>query len=638
MSHHVPEIEDTAVNPQVDNPNIIPLRSMIDTHLSRRQIMYGAGGAAMMTMLTGCGLPVYSPKNAVSKNSAFDFTPVKRGVDGNTHIPDGYDLDILIRWGDAVVKNAPDFDPLSQTPDKQEMQFGYNNDYIGILPLPMGASDYNHALLCVNHEYALEYMMFPAGNKIYADKTKKDIMMASMGNSIVEIKRDKSMKWHVVSDSIFNRRISLRSTVISVTGPAAGHDRMKTDGDKTGTRIIGTFQNCAGGITPWGTYLTCEENINNGFGNLENADKNNTEIKKSMRFGLGVNDGYHTYYERFDLSKNPNEINRFGWVVEIDPYNPTSTPRKHTALGRCKHEGCTVTISKNGHAVAYMGDDQHFEYIYKFISKNKYNPNDRSANMNLLTDGTLYVAKFHDDGMMEWLPLVYGQNGLTAENGFASQGDICIDARLAADFVGATPLDRPEDVEIHPETGAVYVTLTKNPERVKTDKVNSRSHNMWGQIVEITTHHDHESVQAKWDILLMGSGDNTADSLSCPDNLSFDSQNRLWVATDQGVEWGDITAQSDGLYGVETAGEHRGKAKLFFRSPVGAETTGICFTPDSKTLFLSVQHPSSDGTEFYKPFGKPSNFDNPATRWPDFQENMPPRPSVVQITHKGKVI
>ena len=478
-------------------------------------------------------------------------------------------------------------------------------------------------------------MMF-SQNASLSDIEKSKIGMAAVGNSIIEIKKDKNDEWEIVSDSAFNRRVTLLSTKMSVSGPAAGHKRMQTEFDPAGKEIIGTFQNCAGGMTPWGTYLTCEENINYGFGNRVDADEDNYDLQRSESFGF---DGRaHKWYQsdsRFDLAKTPKEINRFGWVVEIDPYDPTSKPVKHTALGRCKHEGCTVTIDKSGYVVAYMGDDQHFQYLYKFVSKNKFNKNDRAANMKLLTEGTLYVAKFLDGGKCEWLPLVFGQNELTPENGFHSQGDIVIDARLAATFVGATDLDRPEDIEIHAETGAVYVTLTKNGKRTETNPANSRINNIYGHILEIQTDNDHISEKSGWDVLLFGGHPDKGGVLACPDNMGFDMQNRLWVSTDQGSGWKKTTGYSDGLYAVETAGENRGHAKLFFRSPVGAETTGICFTPDAKSLFLSVQHPSTDATEEWEEFGRKSTFDDPATRWPDFDPNMPPRASVIQIKRKN---
>ena len=383
------------------------------------------GTATAASLMGGCSL---LGNKTTSKNDNFNFKEIQHGIDAQTHIPEGFEQKVLIRWGDPIVKNAPQFDPYNQSATAQEKQFGFNNDYVATTSLPMGAQASSSALLCVNHEYALERMMFSKTSTL-SQKEKSEIEQASLGCSIVEIKKDDQSNWSIINDSPFNRRITMLSTKMSVSGPAAGHERMQTQDDPSGKEIIGTFQNCAGGMTPWGTYLTCEENINYGFGNYKNADHNNYDLKQSKSFGF--NDYGHKWFEdapRFDLAKTPKEINRFGWVVEIDPYDPASKPVKHTALGRCKHEGCTVTIDKSGYAVAYMGDDQHFQYLYKFVSKNKFNKNDRSNNMKLLTEGTLYVAKFHEGGICEWLPLIHGQNGLTAENGFNSQGDISIDA------------------------------------------------------------------------------------------------------------------------------------------------------------------------------------------------------------------
>ena len=608
------------------------LNTLINNEFSRRQVIGFMGTATAASLMGGCSL--LNDKKEISQQS-FDFDEISHGVDHQTHIPKGFQQKVLISWGDPITKDVPAFDPNNQSASAQEKQFGFNNDYVGMTSLPMGAKASSSALLCVNHEYALGHMMF-SPNSTLSQKEKSSIEMASLGNSIIEIKKDKSNQWHIVKDSPFNRRVTLRSTKMTVSGPAAGHKRMQTPEDPTGKNIIGTFQNCAGGMTPWGTYLTCEENINHGFNNFDKADKNNYDIQRSESFGFhGFAHDWYKDFPRFDLAKTPTEINRFGWVVEIDPYDPTSTPVKHTALGRCKHEGCTVVIDKSGHAVAYMGDDQHFQHLYKFVSKNKFNKNDRSANMQLLTDGTLYVAKFSAGGGCEWLPLIHGQNGLTKENGFHSQGDIVIDARLAAKFVGATDLDRPEDIEIHAETGAVYVTLTKNGKRTETNPANPRIENIYGHILEISTNHDHISTQSQWDILLFGGHPKEGGVLACPDNMGFDVKNRLWVSTDQGDVWAKTTGYSDGLYAVETAGDNRGKAKLFFRSPVGAETTGICFTDDGKSLLLSVQHPSADATEGWAEFGRKSTFDDPATRWPDFNPALPPRPSVIQITRKN---
>jgi secreted PhoX family phosphatase len=277
-----------------------------------------------------------------------------------------------------------------------------------------------------------------------------DIEMAAHGVTIVEIVNVPDGNWRVVRDSPYNRRISPSNTAITVDGPAVGHDRLKTHADPTGTRILGTLNNCAGGQTPWGTYLTAEENFHGYFWSDACAGPRETpkglggaQAASYARYGVpGLWQAWGKFVDRFNVDKAPNEPNRFGWIVEIDPLDPHSVPVKHTALGRFRHEGAECLINTDGRVVIYSGDDGRFEYVYRFVSDGRYDPNDRAANMKLLSSGTLSVAKFHEDGRLEWLPLVFGQGPLTAANGFTSQGDVVIDARIAADLAGATRMDR----------------------------------------------------------------------------------------------------------------------------------------------------------------------------------------------------
>jgi secreted PhoX family phosphatase len=325
-----------------------------------------------------------------------------------------------------------------------------------------------------------------------------------------------------------------------------------------------------------------------------------------------------------------------------------SKPVKHTAMGRFRHEGAETAVSADGHVVVYSGDDNRFDYLYKFVSAGKISE-DRAANMKLLSEGTLYVARFNDDASMDWLPLTHGEGPLTASNGFASQADVMIDTRLAADLLGATPMDRPEDVQ--PDgAGSAYVMLTNNSRRT-TDQLNAanpRAESSFGHIIEVKEDGgDHAATHATWDILVkcgdpeiaeVGAEWNPETSehgwFGSPDNAAIDAEGRLWISTDQGSSWGK-TGKSDGLYSMETDGALRGHAKLFFRCPVGGEMCGPLFTSDNETLFLAVQHPGTDGTTDYAGFERASTFEDPATRWPDFDEKMPPRPSIVVVTKKG---
>lgn len=644
-------IDDAIVNPSVNSKK--SLFQIVNNIISRRDVFkFGTGVIALSVI--GCDNKKQATATKDKTKNTFNFDEIHSGIDGHIHVPNGYDADVLISWGDAFDSDMPQFDAYHQTLQGQLKRFGYNNDYIGYAPLPEGSNNTNHGLLCINHEYAIEPMMFPKplGDNNHYSQEQTQIAQAACGSSIIEVKRDKkTKKWHVVKDSPYNRRINMYDTHMIITGAVTGHERLKTKADPTANDIIGTFQNCSGGITPWGTYLTCEENINYAFGNLDKADASNPEIKKSKRFGLGSSADWHLYDSRFDLSVEPNEINRFGWVVEIDPYDPQSTPRKHASLGRFKHENCHVVVdSKTQRVVAYMGDDQYFEYLYKFISRDKFIEDDKKHNMSLLENGTLYVAKFNDDMSIQWLPLIYGQHGLTEDKGFYSQADVLIDVRYAADILGATPLDRPEGIALDPIHGDIYVSLTMNEKRTVSNIANPRIKNEYGQILCLKTQNNHIDLVHKWDILLLAgtqgqggtvqnAGATDDGTLVCPDNLVFDHQGRLWVATDQGENWHIKSGKSDGLYAVEHQGDNRGKSKLFFRVPIGAETTGICFTPDDKTLFISVQHPAVDGGEHYEGFNRKSTFSDPSTRWPNSDDSdIPPLPSVVQITRQGEII
>jgi secreted PhoX family phosphatase len=555
-------------------------------------------------------------------------------------VPEGYEVQVLIRWGDPVTADAPAFDPANQTAAAQEKQFGYNNDFIGLHPLPAGSTTGDRFLMVVNHEYTDPGLMFAglgSGRTVNLNVSKEqaEIELAAHGGAVVEIVCENG-KWSVVPNSKYARRISA-NTAFDISGPAAGHDKMKTSADPSGRKVLGMLNNCAGGETPWGTWLTAEENFNGYFGG--DAEKM-PDAKAYKRYGISKATwyGWSKYFDRFNVEKEPNEPNRFGWIVEIDPYDPAATPIKRTALGRFKHEGCHHSLAKDGRVVIYMGDDERFDYVYKFVTAKPWNRQDRSANRNLLDEGTLYVARFADDGKVEWLPLVQGQGPLTAENGFASQADVLINTRLAADLLKATPMDRPEDVEANPVNGRVYVMLTNNTRRTEqqVNRANPMARNAHGHVVEIVPKDgDHAALDGAWSIFLVGGKPGidpaaryhraTTENgwLSCVDNCTFDSKGRIWIATDGAPTAAGI---ADGLYGADTAGYGRGLTRCFFQAPTGAEVCGPILTPDDSTLFLAVQHPAEDAG---------STFEKPSTRWPDFKDGMPPRPSVIAITKKG---
>ncbi|SDP30457.1 hypothetical protein SAMN05428967_1534 [Phyllobacterium sp. YR620] len=630
-----------------DNPT---MGEIIASRFSRRGFLKGSlAVSAIAATVSPMALMLADDARAEEK-SAFVFEEVEAGIDQEHHVASGYDADVLLRWGDALFPDSPEFDPKNQSPEAQAKQFGYNNDYVGFIPID-GSSE--HGLLVVNHEYTNEHLMFPGIVKVVegkievapADQKRVDIEMAAHGGTIVEIKKVDG-KWQVVKDGKLNRRITA-NTEMQLTGPVAGHDRVKTNADPSGTKVFGTMNNCAGGVTPWGTYVMSEENFNGYFsGELPKDSKEAANYKR-----LGIPETAYEwgkFHDRFDIAKEPNEANRFGWVVEVDVNDPASVPKKRTTMGRFKHEGAESIVAEGGQVVFYLGDDSRFDYVYKFVTSGKFNPDDRAANMDLLNDGTLYVAKFDAEGGVEWLPIVHGSGPLNAENGFASQADVLIETRRAGDLLGATKMDRPEDIQPNGVNGKVYVMLTNNTKRKddQIDAANPRAKNAFGHIIEITEDGgDFAATKGKWEILLKCGDPSVADVgasfstdttkngwFGMPDNCAVDADGRLWVATDGNSP--KETGRTDGIWAVDIAGPARTTSKLFFRVPVGAEMCGPLMLPDMATMMVAVQHPG-DGGEDWEGFGRPSYYEDLSTRWPDFRDDMPVRPSVVAITKKG---
>ncbi len=634
-----------------DDPEAISLSDEANPHIaaviSRRALLGGFGAGALAAALPP------ARDAAAQGGSTLGFASLPMVLDERHRVAAGYRADIVIRWGEPVEKGAPPFDIANQRAAAQAKQFGYNNDFLAFFPLPRGSASSEHGLLWVNHEYTNAELMRPglpqppdsmAANAQTATKEWTEIEIAAHGGAIVEIRKDAGV-WKTVADSAYGRRITA-DTPMRIAGPAAGHERLKTKADPTGRLVRGTLNNCAGGKTPWGTALTGEENVNAYFaGDIAKSG----EQRNHRRFGVPGKDralyAWHRFHERFDIDREPNEINRFGWVVEIDPHDPGAMPVKRTALGRMKHEGATCVIGRDGRIVVYTADDQAGEYVYKFVSRGRFEFANRAANRDLLDDGVLHAARFNDDGTLDWLPLVHGEGKLTAENGFAGQADVLIEARRAADLVGATRMDRPEDIEASPVTGKVYVVLTNHltrGESVPVDRANPRAKNTHGHIIEIVPpgggggNADHAAAKARWDIfLLAGNPADTAHGaryhadqaasgiwLACPDNVAFDPKGRLYIATDQGSAQ-RRTKLPDGVFVTDAEGPGRGLTRLLYSAPIGAEVCGPEFTPDGKTLFVAIQHP-----------GEGTLFENPSTRWPDFKPGMPPRPSVVAITKR----
>jgi uncharacterized protein len=628
--------EDTDPCNPTDNPTFA---SMLAARVSRRSFLKEATASLVMF---GVGSR-HGPRNASAQSSG-TFVPVSSSTEDKLIVPPGYIHTVLLRWGDPLAAGVPDLDPMAQTATRQAQQFGYNCDFIGYLPLPQDSHSSTRGLLGVNHETTVTALMVPGWDGKPESTTLEmvDIGIAAHGFSIVEVVRESRGGWIYVRDSAFNRRIT-GATPMTIGGPAAGHPLMRTSADPSGLAVLGTLNNCAGGVTPWGTVLTGEENIWLYFTGKVDDVADEALRRLHMRYRLGTGRYvWGRYHDRFDLRKEPHEPNRFGWVVEIDPYDPTSVPIKHTAMGRMAHEGATIILSKDGRPVAYMGDDARFEYLYKFVAAGQYAPGNRQANMQLLDSGALYVAQFRDNGIGAWLPLTYGQGPLTEANGFHSQAEVVINTRRAADLLGATKMDRPEDVEPNPVTGKVYCVMTGNDQRTaaQVDKANPRANNKFGHIIELSEDDgEHTATTFRWEIFLLAGdpqnsehaasyqGRTDVSPLATPDNLAFDDTGRMWVATD-GVD--DTLGPNDGVWVVDTEGPERGRARQFLSGPVGCEVCGPAFTPDNRTFFVAIQHPGVADKVTY---------DKPVSRWPEYRPDMPPRPSVVAIYREdgGKV-
>ncbi|MDR6865609.1 secreted PhoX family phosphatase [Microbacterium resistens] len=640
-------------------------RDIVDAQLSRRALLgFGAVGAAAIVLapsLSGgqaAAAATGVPMAPVGGTGAFGFTPidpVAHTVD-TFAVPDGFDWTPIIRWGDPLFADSPAFDPANQTPEAQARQFGYNVDYTDVI-----RTSPTTAILFVNHEYTNEGIMFPAAQLASETERVRRVGLKAHGLSVVELSRsNETAPWTPIVGAPLNRRY-LDDTPYSFTGPAAGGALLRTAADPAGTTPLGTFGNCSGGTTPWGTILSGEENFNGYFrsGGISASDR---------RYGLqdkATARGWEELDPRFDARTpgNENEVNRFGWIVEIDPTDPTSTPRKHTSLGRLKHEGANVIVAANGKVVAYTGDDERFDYLYKFVSRDAYVDGDRRHNMTLLENGDLYVARFSGDspaseidgsgavptdggfgGTGEWLPLVV--NGASAIEGMSVE-EVLVYTRLAADRAGATKMDRPEDVQPHPTTGRVYVACTNNSNRgvgdnAAPDETNPRTKNRDGHIVEITEDDgDQTATTFTWTLLLVA-GDpaqnptayfsgfpvDQVSPISCPDNLAFDSAGALWISTDGAPS---TIGYNDGLFRVTLDGTDRGKVEQFLSVPREAETCGPVIHDDEWHVFVAVQHPGEDGS-----------FEAPTSQFPDAMRPAPlaglgggttsiPRPTVVQV-------
>ena len=706
------------------------IRDVIDSvEASRRQFIQGGASAAALASVGGLTLgglvntvqaaPV--PPSVGFPGIGFESVPantralnVAQGGSASSTVdkvtvPAGYTAQVFVSWGDAIMPGGKAFrGDAGETAADQLKQFGMHTDGMHFFPFPgaSGAAASDRGLLCANNEYTHEDILFTDGqvNNYNIAKTRKS--QAAHGVSVVEARRVNG-KWSVVKNSVYGRRITA-NTKCRVSGPAAGHALMKANeyiiGDNgsvpTGKQLdgftaYGTINNCAHGITPWGTYLTCEENWNGNFGASAALPGTSTEAGKLYnRYGVtaaGFGYQWHTTDPRFDLAANPNETNLFGWVVEIDPYDPRSVPVKRTALGRIKHESAQYVVDAQNNVAFYMGDDERNEYIYKFVCSGKFNPTNRAANRELLDSGTLYVARFDSSLRGEWIALVPGTIGVNGQalrdnpnfagaNDAEVQAKILVKTRMAADAVGATMMDRPEWTGARPRINGfdeieVYCTLTNNNRRGSSatptsnaidgsttaasarpavDAANPFADNVYGHIIRWReANKSVTSTTFSWDLFaqagdtattkaakstnnykgnIVDSPDGSAD-YGAPDGLWFDYFGRLWVQTDQiGDGSGDFVNIGGNM--MVCADPNTGMTRRFLTAPNKCEVTGVTMTPDGKTMFVGIQHPGEDA-----PYTNPTQFSN----WPQNQFSVEsdgvtplpagrPRSSVVVIT------
>lgn len=637
-------------------------RDIVGAAISRRSLLLGMGAGAAALVIGGAAgnaSPAAATQNPVGSLPFAPIAPVAAATDEFV-IPAGYDWSPLIRWGDPIFSHADSFDPAHQSADLQSRQFGYNNDYIDILETHRSGKE---GYLVANHEYTNEGIMFPpAATPAEADEQRR-VAMAAHGMSVVELRRRRRGEpWEYKVGGRHNRRITA-STPFLLTGPAAGAASLKTIDDPTGTTVLGTLGNCAGGTTPWGTVLSGEENFNGYF-------RSGGTSAGDLRYGLTnapTGRKWESIDPRFDATTPgyENEPNRFGWIVEVDPEAPNEPPVKHTALGRFKHEGANVIVGKTGHVAAYMGDDERFDYLYKFVSWDTFDPGkgtkSRKHNKTLLTRGSLYVARFTGDspaaeitgtgalpsdglfdGTGEWVPLVI--DGVCQVPGFTTEQAL-VTTRIVADAVGATKMDRCEDVEPSPITGKVYVACTNNTDRGKPGKEgatepNPRVANRDGHIVEIAEDGDDATATTfTWNLLLVcgdpavngstyfaGFPADQVSPISCPDNVAFDSEGNLWISTDGAP---GVIGYCDGLFKVPLTGAERGRVQQFLSVPRDAETCGPIIRDRESMVYVAVQHPGENGSwaaqTSYFPDFLPAGMPAEAGEWSG------PRPSVAQV-------
>jgi secreted PhoX family phosphatase len=644
----------------------------------------GAAGAAVATAVAG---DVAAAGPYAAGELTYDAVP--QNGDDQITLPAGFTHDVLLSWGDPLVPGLPAFDVTNQSEADQNQRVGFNHDYVDFRPLPAYTSTASDTgLLFVNHEYTDSSMMFEAYNAATVTQNQVDVELAAHGASIVKVSRAADGSWSYDPSSAFNRRITAK-TPITLSGPVAGDARVQTTADPAGTTVLGMLNNCGGGNTPWGTVLTCEENFDQYFGKggTNGAGITDPYVVKtlgSVSATVGASGRrWENFYSRFDLTVEPREYLRFGWVVEIDPYTPDSTPKKRTALGRFKHEAASGTVSTGGKFVSYSGDDQVNNYIYKFVTAGNVDLYDRANNADLLDSGTLYVARFDANGTGTWLPVTFGTGPLVSP-AFDDQVDVLIRTRQAATALGATKMSRPEDVEVNPLTKKIYAVMTgnnageTNAANPRLSGGNSITGNALGHVIEITeAGGDNAATTFTWEMFLLCGYPNATGSVATNsqpqpalltttadnstywagydetkvspvarvDNVSFDHQGNMFLSTDgQPSALASNTSPpvgfNDCLVGFPVGGAERGHGKALVTAVDGCEVTGPFFTPDDRTVFVSIQHPGVDLFTWTSIVTAPSTtvgtFASPGSSWnttPPIPGKTPgvPRPATIAI-------
>lgn len=668
----VSEYDDNEIVNHSSNPH---MDTILAARLSRRGALKGGIGATTAALLGGVGLSACggsdddtpAPAPAPTPKS-LNFAAVAKTNADTVTVPAGYQVSILHALGDPMMFGDTSWsDAGTETAESYDRRIGDGHDgmyYFGLSD--DGKFDANRSdrgLLCVNHEYVVApYGLHPAGSTKVGDQRPADEVekeIRAHGVSVVEVKRKSgSNDMEMVRGSKYNRRVT-SATPMDFGGPAKGNAKLVNKLSPGGTEAFGMNNNCANGCTPWGTYLTCEENYLNVIGRAAGDDEQRSasEIVALKRYGLPAGRknpyGWDTpdgeQYQRWNskvsgasaAEDHRNSFNTFGWVVEIDPFRPESKPVKRSALGRFNHEGAWPAPAKAGEPIViYSGDDARNEYVFKFVSDAKWDPKDlnggTAVGAKYLDKGKLYAAKFNDDGTGQWLELTHGKNGIDDKNTlypFADQGDVVMHCRLAADFMGATKMDRPEWGGVNPLNNEVYMTMTNNNTRTaeNVNAANPRKGNTNGHIIRWKENGGQAGTSFEWDVYLFGaredgsqsenlSGLTAVNDFSSPDGLYFDQRNGqtdglLWIQTDDGA-YTDVTncmmlaalpghvgdggkiKTREGQETIMGAKPTDANVRRFLVGPFDCEITGVVVTPDGKTLFFNVQHPGEDKADF----------------------------------------